>query len=232
MTDIYGGHDPREIAAYNVAETAYYLRVSETTLRHWLTGTNQTTPAGRQRSSPVIHIARSRPYMLSFYNMIEVHVLRALRTRDELPLQRIRKALKFVEDEMGTKHPLVNQDFQTNGLDLFVEHYGELINATQGRRVEVRRVVGDSLRRIVRNDAGVASQFYLWARDPLEERRVIVDPRISFGRAVLAGTGLPIATLAERARGGDTAAIIAADFHLNVEDVETALQWEPRAKAA
>jgi uncharacterized protein (DUF433 family) len=232
MTDMYEGRDPREIPAYTVGETAYYLRVSDSTLRHWLAGHSYKTSQGTTRALPVIHVARRRPYTLSFYNMIEVHVLRALRVREDVPLQRIRKALQFVEQQIRTPHPLVNQAFETDGLDLFVEHYGQLINASQGGRIEVRKAMQDTLRRIDRDDAGEAARFFLWARDPLEEKKVSVDPRVSFGRAVLVGTGLPISVLADRSRGGDSAKVIADDYRVKLEDVETALQWEPRAKAA
>jgi hypothetical protein len=204
MTDIYGGSDPRAIPAYSVAETAYYLRVNQGTLRHWITGRSYSTSQGPKRTLPVIAAAKRRPYVLSFYNLIEVHVLRALRTSEEIPLQRIRKALKYVEGQMGIKHPLVNQGFETNGLDLFVEHYGKLINASQGGRVVVRNAVKDALHRIERDEEGVAAKFFLWARDPLEPRRVSVDPRISFGRAVLSGTGIPIASLAGETKQGSS----------------------------
>jgi uncharacterized protein (DUF433 family) len=233
MSDIYGGHDPREIPAYTIAQAAYYLRVNQGTLRHWVRGGTYPTSDGPKRAKPVITIARSRrPLGLSFFNLVEVHVLRALRTSEDIPLQRIRPALKYVEEQLGTKHPLVNEKFMTDGLNLFVERYGQIINASKGGRIEMRQALQDTLRRIERDDKGVASGYFLWARDPLEEKKVIVDPKVSFGKAVLTGTGIPIITLAERVRAGDEIDAVADDYGVDAEDVEYALRWEPLVAAA
>jgi hypothetical protein len=108
--DIYRGRDPRDVPTYSIREAASYMRLPPTTLREWVSG-----PAR------VIQLAGGRPPLLSFWNLVEAYVLAALRRRHQVPLQRVRKALRFLERELDTERPLIEQEFLTDGLDLFVE---------------------------------------------------------------------------------------------------------------
>jgi hypothetical protein len=82
--DIYRGRDPRDVPTYSIREAASYMRLPSTTLREWVSG-----PAR------VIQLAGGRPPLLSFWNLVEAYVLAALRRRHRVPLQRVRKALRF-----------------------------------------------------------------------------------------------------------------------------------------
>jgi len=108
--DLYQGRDPRDVPTYGIREAASYMRLPPTTLREWVTG-----PAR------VIPLAGGRPPLLSFWNLVEAYVLASLRRGHQVPLQRVRKALRFVERELDTARPLIEQEFLTDGLDLFVE---------------------------------------------------------------------------------------------------------------
>jgi len=41
---------------------------------------------------------------------------------------------------------------------------------------------------------------------------VVIDPHVSFGRPVLAGTGIPTAVLAEQFKTGDPVLVLAKDY--------------------
>ena len=72
--------DIRDQPAYTVAEGARYLKVAPATLRSWVVGRPYPRGSGVVRSSPLVHPAQRQPPILSFWNMIEAHVLRSLRT--------------------------------------------------------------------------------------------------------------------------------------------------------
>ena len=230
--DIYGG-DPREVPTYTARQAAQYLLLPESTLKTWLVGKAYATKSGeRRRAAPVIRPARVRPPLLSFWNLVEAYVLAGIRRQHEVSLQKVRKALLFVEKELNLKRPLIEQEFLTDGIDLFVDAYGELVNVSKDGQVAMRRMLEESLRRIDRDPKGLADRLFPWSRDPSEPKHVEIDPRRSFGKLVIAGTGVPTEVIAERLVAGDSLAHLAEDYGLTAEQVEAALRWELGVAAA
>jgi hypothetical protein len=71
--------DVRELPAYGVAEAAHYLRIPAATLRAWAVGMSYGSDSERKFFKPVIQPAAKSPVSLSFINLIEAHVLGAIR---------------------------------------------------------------------------------------------------------------------------------------------------------
>ncbi len=191
----YGGQDPREMPAYGIAEVAHYLQIPPSTLRSWVKGRLYPTEAGHQFFEPLIALpdaTEAGSSLLSFINVVEVHVLDALRREHRIAMYKVREALIYVEQLFPSKHPLADQKFETDGIDLFIEKYGQLINITQQGQLAMRNILRAYLSRIVRDAAGVPVKLYLFTRKRyLDEPRVIaMDPHVSFGRPVIEGTGI------------------------------------------
>lgn len=117
--------DPRLLPAYPVAEAAHYLRMPEVTLRSWVAGRLYPVSGRPRRSKPVIHLDDPKRQYLSFINLVEAHVLAAIRRRYGVKLPKVRTALDYVHREFHIERPLIDQSFQTDGLDLFVDRYGK-----------------------------------------------------------------------------------------------------------
>lgn len=98
------------------------------TLRAWIAGRTYRTRDGRRRAKAIIHPVE--PGWLSFTNLVEAHVLSAMRRDYQLKLDVIRRAVKYVETELGVEHPLAREEFSTDGVGLFVERFGKLVNAS------------------------------------------------------------------------------------------------------
>ena len=79
--DLYGGKSPVELPAYGVSEAAHYLQVPPATLRTWVRGRGYPTARGQKFSEPLIDLADATRCLLSFVNLVEVHVLAAIRRR-------------------------------------------------------------------------------------------------------------------------------------------------------
>lgn len=233
-TRFYGGRDPRELPAYALAEAAHYLRLPKPTLRSWVLGRFYPTQAGRRFFRPVIDLAGNGRHLLSFMNLVEAHVLDAIRREHEIPLQKVRRALNYVRREFPSRHPLADQRFQTDSLNLFVEKYGQLINASQEGQLAIRELLQAHLRRIEWDEAGLAVRLFPFTRKrQLEEPRVIViDPLISFGRPVLVGTGIPTAVIAERYKAGESMDELAKDYDRERVEIEEAIRCELELQAA
>jgi uncharacterized protein (DUF433 family) len=229
--DIYGGRDPRELPRYTVTEAAHYLRLPSSTLKQWVHGRSfRGTHGQRMHAKAVIELPAEN--LLTFLNLVEAFVLASIRRQHQVPLQKVRKALDFVRDEMGVDRPLVEQDFETNGADLFVQRLGKLINVSSEGQAEMRAMLELSLARVDRNASGLLAVFP-WARRRDEPKAVEIDPRRAYGKLVIAGTGIPTAVVADRMSAGESIDDLAEDFGLPRQKIEAALRWElPERHAA
>ena len=106
-------------------------------------------------------------------------------------------------------------------MDLFLETYAPLINITQDGQIAMRAVLEVFLHRIERDAAGIPRKLYLFTRTSRTEaattlaeapRRIVIDPYVSFGRPVLAGTGIPTAIIAERYKAGEWIEDLVSDY--------------------
>ena len=71
--------DRRKSPVYTLAEAAHYLRIAPATVRAWMLGSSYATQAGSVFAQPLIARADASGRRLSFENLVELHVLRALR---------------------------------------------------------------------------------------------------------------------------------------------------------
>jgi len=221
--------DPRLVPAYSAAEAAHYLRMNEATLRSWVLG--RLYPAGgqRKRSRPLIHLDDPGKQYLSFINLVEAHVLAAIRRGHGVKLPKVRKALDYMESQLSAERPLIDQSFQTDGLDLFVGRYGHLINASRAGQHAMKEIIGVYLKRIEWDSRGLPIKLYPFTRDTQSDatpasdpRLVVMNPTISYGRPVIAGTGIPASSIYERYRAGDSVAELGRDFRLETSAIEEA----------
>lgn len=218
--------DPREKPIYSIPAAAHYLVLPASTVRFWTVGTEYRTRTGRKRSLPLIPLAEKDPPTLSFWNLVEVYVLDGIRRHHKVTLQKVRKALRFVEERMEIDRPLIEQEFLTDGVNLFIDRYSQLVNVSDEGQLALRDLLRESLARIERDPKGLANRIYPWLRSPNERRDVVIDPRLSFGRPVLAGTTVPTEILGERFRAGDSIQDLARDYRLRPDQVEVAIRWE------
>lgn len=218
--------------AYPIAEAAHYLNLPVSTLRAWCFGQGGVrTP----RFQPVIKLDTPERRALSFLNLVEAHVLAALRRQHHVPLPTIRRALAYVGKALRSPRPLADLEFETDGVDLFVTRLGALVNVSQHGQTEMAEIIRAHLKRIERDARGVPVRLSLFTRSDASVNQpspVIVDPRIAFGRPVLKDRGVPTAVLADRFKAGDTLAQLAEDYDASPQVIEEALRCELERKAA
>ena len=225
--------DRRLAPAYSAGEAAHYLRMPEATLRSWVAGRYYPVAGRSKRSKPLIHLDDPRKQYLSFVNLVEAHVLAAIRRHHGVRLPKVRRALDYVEREFHVERPLIVQSFQTDGLDLFVECYGDLINASREGQSAMKEILDLYLKRVDWDSKGLPIKLYPFTRDsqadgaPAADPRVVVmNPTVSFGRPVIVGTGIPVSSIYERYKAGDSVADLARDFNLEISAIEEAIRCE------
>jgi uncharacterized protein (DUF433 family) len=228
---IFNDRDLREMPAYGIPEAAGYLRLPVSTLRAWLLGQRYRVGEQPKFFKPVIDIADRRERQLSFINLVEAFVLAGIRREHEIPLPKVRKAVDYLRRTFNTTRPLAHEQFETDGIDLFVEKMGSLIGATQEGQIQVRDIIRDRLERVHRDPKGVPEKIVLFParREKTESADVVIDPRLSFGRPVLDRFGVRTAILAERFDAGDDIDVLAREYSAPPEAIQNAIRCERRA---
>jgi uncharacterized protein (DUF433 family) len=228
------GSDPWALPTYGIAEAAHYLRLPAATLRSWVLGRHYPTRSGRTFFPPLIVLPKREPALLSFVNLVEAHILAAIRREHLVRMRKVRAAMRYLGQVLRSRHPLLHERFETDGIDLFVERTGILVVVSEQGQVAFREAIEARLRRIERDPEGRPARLYLFTRkgDPSQPKQIVVDPRISFGRPVLATKGVPTAVVAERYKAGDSIASLADDYDCSTDQIEEAIRCELWLEAA
>jgi uncharacterized protein (DUF433 family) len=231
MNKIYGNADPRDLPAYPLWEVAHFLWIARAKAGRWAFGDEEEA-----RLLPVIKVADRHRRLLSFNNLAELHVLSALR-HHRVPLQRIRSAIRYLRQNVVGEdhpHPLLAHELLTDGAGIFVEMLGEFVNITKHGQSVFRQLFELHLERIERDpNKGVVRLFPFVRPFPDDMHQMVdqphavtIDPRVSFGRPVLAGTRIPTVELANRFSAGEPIGSLASDLGLAEETIEEALRYQ------
>jgi uncharacterized protein (DUF433 family) len=232
VIDIYRGRDPRNIQTYGIRESAHLLKIPPNTLRSWIRGRDYPTKHGKKTFQPLIALLDEELALLSFINLMEAHVLDAMRYKDKIPLDNVRYAVKHLREKYKSEHPLVELEFQHDGVDLFIELASkDIVNVSKQGQLAMREVVTAYLKRIARDEQGSPIALYPYlTRHPQqvkgEPKLVLIDPRISFGKAILVGVGVPTAVIADRNDAGESVAELAKDYACEASEIAQAIEYE------
>ncbi len=138
-----------------------------------------------------------------------------------------------MQSQFDSKHPLVEGEFETNGVSLFITHLGKLIDASAQGQVVMRDFVVEHLKRLEREN-DLVTRLYPFTREDFinSPKTVFIDPRVSFGRLVLATARIPTIAIAERYWAGESIDHLAEDYGCGRLDVEEAIRCERPRQAA
>jgi len=224
--DLYGGRSPREIPIYSSAEAAHYLRIPENTIRSWIKGRAYPTSLGHRRTAPVIPPVDPEGG-LSFVNLLELHVLGAIRRQHHVDMKQVRAAVEFLKDHFHSDHPLADEEMDTDGTHLFVRKYGALINASKQGQGAMEAVLDAHLKRIERDPRGLAVRLFPFTRKGTDAPRIVsIDPLVAFGRPVIIGSRIPTSDVADRFKAGESPVDLAYDYGRPQAEIEEAIRYE------
>lgn len=222
--------DHRNQPAYPLGEAARYLRLPAATLRAWTLGRPYPTSRGQRHFTPLIRPAAAEPVTLSFLNLVEAHVLRALRTNHAVSINAVRKALDFAEHELGIDRLLLRPELRSEAGQLFLHRYGQLINLSASGQLAMRQLLDAHLARVTWDEARFPVRLHPFLLSGTASAMPIdIDPSISFGRPVVAGRGISTAAIVARIDAGESPLEVAADYRLTITEVEQAVLYERAA---
>jgi len=228
------GHDDRELPRYGITEASLYLGVKLATLKTWTRGRKYPSKHGTRLFRPLIELPA--PGYLSFFNLVEAHILLATRKKHNVPLVAVRHAMNYIAREYPSKHPLLTEEFYTDGKDLFVRKIEGYIDVSRYGQLGIGPVLDMYLKRIERDRSGLPLRLFPlrmdWIRRRDEEeppKVIVIDPRISSGRPIVYGTGIITTILAGRFRSGEGVDELAQDYGLDKGQIEEAIRYAPAA---
>jgi uncharacterized protein (DUF433 family) len=233
---------------YPLDLAAGFLLLPRSTLKAWVFGATWR-PEGESHLRvfhPLLDPPDRNQQMLSFVNLVEAHVLKAVRRKHYVQMAKVRDAIVGLKEQFKTQHPLADVDLLVGGGNLFLQKHGELLNLSMGKQIAMN-FLKVYLTRIERElDIGRAVKLFPFIVEPVrigdrilvgnqaaehESKIIAIDPYVSFGRPIIDGTGIPTREIADRFWGGDSIVQLKEDFGRTEIEIEYALRWET-ARAA
>jgi uncharacterized protein (DUF433 family) len=222
--------DPRNEPAYTVAEASRYLKVASTTLRSWVVGRPYPKAEGVGQFEPLIQPPRTQPVLLSFSNLIEIHVLRALRTDHAVSIQAVREALGFAEESLRVERLLLSRQLYAEGGELFLQRYGELIHLRPSGQLVLQHLFEEHLKRVEWDENQFPIRLYPFMTDSVSAGRLIaIDANVAFGRPVVARAGVSTAAIVDRIDAGEQVTALAEDYDMSPHEITQAVLYERAA---
>lgn len=213
-----GREDIRSQPAYPLAEAARYLKVAPPTLRSWTVG----------RFRPLTHPPGRQPPVLSFWNLIEAHVLRAMRVEHGVSMEAVRKSLAHAQRTLGIDRLLLSKDLCTEGGRVLLDRYGQLIDLSASGQIAMRKVFEDHIARVAWDEWKLPVRLYPFPSkyDAGSHRPIAIDPKLAFGRPTLARKSISTTVIADRIDAGEMVDALAADYDVTVGEIEEAMLFE------
>ena len=221
----YQNRDPRDLPAYSVVEAAKYLRVPEFMLHSWVRPINIPTP-DNYVIKPLIERPRNSS-MLTFMNLVEGHVIKALRTQHNVPIKEIGAAINYAEAKLGISRLLISPDLMAGARQIFVQKYGQLISVGRGGQLAIEKMLDVYLKRIeYRDKLPIKLRPFINGHNG---EHIAITPDIAFGKPIVAPENITTYMIAERYELGENKSDIALDYGLPDVAVEEAIIYEAAA---
>lgn len=222
--EFYGGLQPGDVPLYTLAEAARHLRLPPSTLRWWA--------RGRKQDGYAAVISGAPSALLSFNDLIELYVIKALTRSRSVPLRAVRRAVDFAAREMHVERVLLSEDLFTFGDKLLLRHLGDLVDISRSGQVALQQVVESYMERIERSESGLPLKLY--PGFTLESRvdtvfPISVSPLVAFGAPTITGTGIKTSVVAARVDAGESPSELAQEYGIHEGLVVNALIFENAA---
>ena len=222
------GRDPLELPLYSYADASRYLALPRSTAAYWAKGGMTTGKKGQQEFfQPVISAHPEGG--LTFFNLVELHALKALRRVHEISLRNIRSALTHAEEELGIERLLLSNELSTHGGDVFITYLGDTVNLSRGGQMAIKDILERYLKRVERDERLIPIKLYPEFEGVGEQKPVVINPRVSFGKPTVAGTSIHTSVIVYRIDAGESIEDLMADYDVSNHIIEDVIRYEKAA---
>jgi uncharacterized protein (DUF433 family) len=218
--------DPRERPRYTITKGAFWIGISPTTLRTWVVGPPYPLEKDRQ-NPPVIPPADPVALHLSFNNLVEAHVMRALRTRHNVTMAVFRQALAQTAKRLHTERPLLSDALLGKAGELLLARLAKPSRMPLSVGLVIQQLLRAHLGRIDRDRDGAPLRLFPITPQGLAGPKIVVlDPQMAGGRPCIASTGVLTALLVERLDAGHSREALARDYLIEEHEIDEAVLFE------
>jgi len=165
-------------------------------------------------------IIPGRELLLAFEDVISMRVVAALRAAG-VKFSKIYEAEKWLRKVTGHPRPFATEMLWTEKSDIFVDMKRRLIAASKSGQYAFQ-ILEEYL--IPVHGITFSEQHIAQTWEP--RINILLDPLIQFGAPCIKGTRIPTRTLWGMVMGGDTTEYVAQSYHLPIEQVQNAIDWE------
>ncbi len=164
-------------------------------------------------------------------NLLECHVISAMKAK-RIRLEFIRMTVETMQTIQPTRYPLIENVFHTNGRTVFYDTMEQLLDVGRGGQQVFREFFDGFLERIEIHADGRTTFFpFVQTKLPNEPKYIQIDPLVSFGRPVIAGTGISTSMIASRWAARESIPDLAKEYGRTIPEIEEAIRWEGRIVA-
>ena len=225
--------DPRARPTYSMTDAARCIGAHPATLRTWFKGRCYPTKGGPRRSPSLLVAAADDA--LSFQNLIQAHVVQGIRKRYHIPMHRVRDALAYLRESMGSLDLLASAKFYHDTEHLLLKVKDQLISLSEHGQSVSETVLEQYLHRIEYGPDGFASRLhpflYTASGQLYEPRYIMIDPTVAFGKPCLERLGVKTEIIAERFLAGEPIEELSADYGAEPQEIQEAIRWSARKAA-
>lgn len=219
---------------YSLPEAERLTRIPRARLRRWMEGYQFVSRGKRRQSPPIVASAIGREageLALTFADLIEVRFLDHF-LGEGVSWHAIRIASERARDLLSLTHPFSARTFKTDGRDILAEivrpgGLPQLLNLVRDQ-YEFSKLVAPMLYAGIDFDGIDPSRWW-----PMSQRkRVVVDPKRSFGAPIVADGGVPTSILANAAAVEESQKVVAEIYQVPRLAVRYAVEFESKYLAA
>ena len=220
------------IGLYSVPEASALTGQNAPSIHRWLKGYRRKEGNTSRQVRSVLNAELGEvdgKTALTFLDLMEIRMIAAFRQHG-VSWQAIRAASALACDMFGDSHPFSMQRFKTDGKTIFAELFNDGTLETldlNKKNFVFSEVVEPSLFASLEFEDGQAAR---WFPKNLQ-KKVVLDPKRSFGHPVLSQEGIPTAILANAALVEGSVKSVASWYEIPVGSVKAAVEFEQRLAA-
>jgi uncharacterized protein (DUF433 family) len=226
LPDINAPVDVRELPLYSLAELSFLFKIPKPTLHAW----SRSTVLNGRVIEPLIVPADKSNALYSFYNLAEAHILSLTTKVHGMKTRNVRRAMEELRKESlhDLPHPLLSQEFHTDGRHIWLKQLEKRIDLSQSYQLGLAPVLDSYLELIDRDELFKPNKVFPKGQTG---KIVSITPTVSSGRPIIEGTGIPVATIWNRYKAGDSVSYLADDFEISEEQIKGALNYVEQLSA-
>ena len=228
------------VGLYTRADASRLLRMTPSRVARWVRGYSYWLSSNmrpeRRDQPPVVRARLPRvggSLLISFLDLMELRVVKAL-VDVGLSLQHIRRVARLASDLFQTPYPFASRRIFTDGHEVFASLSRDLEDPTlieissRHPQLIARPIIADYLTELDFDvQSSLAKRWWPLGRDV----PIVLDPQVSFGAPVVAGTATRTEVLVGLARATDVS--VAADaFRVQASAASAAVEFESQLAAA